>query len=146
MAYKTFDFGIDEDFSMPWEGHKVTLRADMFNAFNHVQYGFPSSVITNTNFGAITGVGHAVPAAQHSGFAAVPVLIDEIELMRILAVLRDLIAARVLLLSCSGRHWHLRMCWRRMKCVRSGWCARPSRLPRRFARWSIRRLTTASTR
>jgi hypothetical protein len=41
---------------MPWEGQKLWLRADLFNAFNHVQYGFPSSVITNTNFGAITGV------------------------------------------------------------------------------------------
>ena len=52
---KTVDFGITKVFSMPWEGHKLTLRADMFNAFNHVQYGVPSAVITNTNFGAITG-------------------------------------------------------------------------------------------
>jgi hypothetical protein len=27
----------------------------MFNALNHVQYGFPSASIANTNFGAITG-------------------------------------------------------------------------------------------
>jgi hypothetical protein len=53
---KTVDFGLTKIFSMPWEGHQVTLRADMFNVFNHVQYGFPSSAITNTNFGAITGV------------------------------------------------------------------------------------------
>jgi hypothetical protein len=52
---KNIDFGITKIFSMPWEGHKLTLRADMFNAFNHVQYGIPSAVITNTNFGAITG-------------------------------------------------------------------------------------------
>ena len=51
---RTVDFGIAKIFSMPWEGHKVTLRADMFNAFNHVQYGFPSASIANTNFGAIT--------------------------------------------------------------------------------------------
>ena len=51
---KNVDFGITKIFSMPWEGHKLTVRADMFNAFNHVQYGFPSSLITNTNFGAIT--------------------------------------------------------------------------------------------
>ncbi len=51
---KNIDFGIAKIFSMPWEGHKVTLRADLFNAFNHVQYGFPSSSIANTNFGAIT--------------------------------------------------------------------------------------------
>jgi outer membrane receptor protein involved in Fe transport len=53
---KNVDLGISKVFSMPWEGHRITLRADMFNAFNHVQYGFPSSAITNTNFGAITSV------------------------------------------------------------------------------------------
>ncbi len=51
---KNVDFGLTKIFSMPWEGHKLTVRADLFNAFNHVQYGFPSSVTTNTNFGAIT--------------------------------------------------------------------------------------------
>ncbi len=49
------DFGIMKVFSMPWENHRFTLRADLFNAFNHVQYGVPSALITNTNFGAITG-------------------------------------------------------------------------------------------
>ena len=53
---KTVDFGLTKNFSMPWEGHKLTVRADMFNVFNHVQYGFPSSSIANTNFGAITSV------------------------------------------------------------------------------------------
>ena len=52
---KNIDFGITKIFSMPWEGHKLTLRADMFNAFNHVRYGIPSASIANTNFGAITG-------------------------------------------------------------------------------------------
>lgn len=51
---KNVDFGIAKIFTMPWEGHRLTLRADLFNAFNHVQYGFPSQVVTNTNFGAIT--------------------------------------------------------------------------------------------
>jgi hypothetical protein len=53
---KTLDLGIAKIFRMPWEGHQITLRADMFNSLNHVQYGFPSALITNTNFGAITGV------------------------------------------------------------------------------------------
>jgi outer membrane receptor protein involved in Fe transport len=53
---RNIDFGITKIFSMPWEGHKITLRADLFNAFNHVQYGFPSQLVTNTNFGAITSV------------------------------------------------------------------------------------------
>lgn len=53
---KNIDFGMSKIFNMPWEGQRLTLRADLFNAFNHVQYGFPSSAITNTNFGAITSV------------------------------------------------------------------------------------------
>jgi outer membrane receptor protein involved in Fe transport len=51
---KNVDLGITKIFSMPWEGHKLTVRADLFNAFNHVQYGFPSALTSNTNFGAIT--------------------------------------------------------------------------------------------
>jgi hypothetical protein len=39
---------------MPFEGHKISLRADIFNAFNHVQYGFPNNNITLANFGTIT--------------------------------------------------------------------------------------------
>jgi hypothetical protein len=53
---KNVDFAISKHFLMPWEGHKLMLRADFFNAFNHVQYGFPVSLdITNVNFGRITG-------------------------------------------------------------------------------------------
>jgi hypothetical protein len=40
---------------MPWEEHRLTVRADLFNAFNHVQFGFPSNNVTAANFGAITG-------------------------------------------------------------------------------------------
>src|SRR6266542_797089 len=50
------DIGISKTFSLPWEGHRLTVRADLFNAFNHVQFGFPSSDIGNANFGAITGL------------------------------------------------------------------------------------------
>jgi hypothetical protein len=53
---KNVDVGLAKTFSMPWEGHKVTVRADLFNAFNHVQWGFPVSLdIANLNFGRITG-------------------------------------------------------------------------------------------
>ena len=53
---KNVDLSLQKNFSMPWEGQKVTLRADLFNAFNHVQYGFPTTDITNANFGRILGV------------------------------------------------------------------------------------------
>lgn len=53
---KNIDVGIAKTFRMPWEGHKLLLRADLFNAFNHVQYGFPVSLdIANANFARITG-------------------------------------------------------------------------------------------
>jgi len=48
------DFGILKAFQMPFEGHTITVRADIFNAFNHVQYGFPNNNITLANFGTIT--------------------------------------------------------------------------------------------
>ncbi len=49
------DMAFYKSFNMPWENHRFTLRADFFNAFNHVQYGFPATDITAANFGAITG-------------------------------------------------------------------------------------------
>ncbi|HEX7318022.1 MAG TPA: TonB-dependent receptor [Pyrinomonadaceae bacterium] len=52
---KNVDFAIAKNFLMPWENHRLLLRADFFNAFNHVQYGFPASLdVTNVNFGRIT--------------------------------------------------------------------------------------------
>lgn len=53
---KNFDFGIMKIFRMPWESHSLIVRADLFNAFNHAQFGFPSNNITSANFGAITGL------------------------------------------------------------------------------------------
>ncbi|MDQ3585388.1 MAG: TonB-dependent receptor [Acidobacteriota bacterium] len=49
------DIGITKNFLLPWESHRLTLRADMFNAFNHVQYGFPNTDINSANFGRILG-------------------------------------------------------------------------------------------
>jgi Carboxypeptidase regulatory-like domain len=55
------DISIYKSFPMPFEGHRIVLRADMFNAFNHVRYGLPNSVWTPptptptpSNFGRIT--------------------------------------------------------------------------------------------
>ncbi|HEX9919191.1 MAG TPA: hypothetical protein VGA87_08490, partial [Pyrinomonadaceae bacterium] len=52
---KNVDVGIAKNFLLPWESHKLSLRADLFNAFNHVQYGFPAADLTSANFGRITG-------------------------------------------------------------------------------------------
>jgi hypothetical protein len=53
---KNVDLGVMKVFTMPWEGHRFTLRADFFNAFNHVQYGFPNAATNLTNFGTITSL------------------------------------------------------------------------------------------
>jgi len=56
---KVVDIGLTKYFEMPFEGHRLMLRVDLFNAFNHVWYGLPVTNIQATNFGAITGV-HAL--------------------------------------------------------------------------------------
>jgi outer membrane receptor protein involved in Fe transport len=50
-----FDVGIYKFFRMPFEGHRLVFRADLFNAFNHVQYGFPSNDVASSTFGRIAG-------------------------------------------------------------------------------------------
>jgi hypothetical protein len=53
---KNVDLAISKKFLMPFEGHSLSVRADLFNAFNHVQFGFPNSNFTSTGFGQITGL------------------------------------------------------------------------------------------
>jgi len=56
---KNFDFSIYRSFRMPFaETHQLLFRADLFNAFNHVQYGFPVADLGTAvpaNFGRILG-------------------------------------------------------------------------------------------
>lgn len=40
---KTVDLALSKKFLMPIEGHSLTVRADFFNAFNWVQFGFPGT-------------------------------------------------------------------------------------------------------
>jgi hypothetical protein len=53
---KTVDFGFTKRFLLPWERHNLTLRADMFNAFNKVQWGFPNATYTSTALGTLTAL------------------------------------------------------------------------------------------
>ena len=56
---KVVDIGLTKYFESPFEGHRFMVRADLFNAFNHVWYGTPVTDIAASNFGAITGT-HAL--------------------------------------------------------------------------------------
>ncbi len=70
---KNVDFNITKRFRMPWEGHNLVFRADLFNAFNHVQFGIPNASYTvnvvaapgtdarprlNSQLGALTGLAN----------------------------------------------------------------------------------------
>jgi outer membrane receptor protein involved in Fe transport len=50
---KNVDVGIYRTFNMPWESHRLLFRADLFNAFNHVQYAFPNTDLAASTFGRI---------------------------------------------------------------------------------------------
>ena len=59
---QNLDLGISKTFKMPFEGQRLTVRADLFNALNHVQWALPSSDLAfsstgvpNANFGRILG-------------------------------------------------------------------------------------------
>ena len=53
------DLGIYKDFGMPFEGHRLSFRAEFYNAFNHVQFGFPNTDTSSANFATITGTANS---------------------------------------------------------------------------------------
>lgn len=56
------DLAFSKIFKMPWEGHSFSVRADMFNAFNHFQWGFPNTNYTSSTFGILsTGASRYSP-------------------------------------------------------------------------------------
>ena len=50
------DLAVGKFFRLPWEGHRVQVRAEAFNAFNHENFANPSSpsLASPTTFGEIT--------------------------------------------------------------------------------------------
>ncbi|HEX8289689.1 MAG TPA: carboxypeptidase regulatory-like domain-containing protein [Pyrinomonadaceae bacterium] len=52
---KNVDLALSKKFLMPFERHSLSVRADFFNAFNRVQWGFPNLTYTSSAFGQITG-------------------------------------------------------------------------------------------
>ncbi len=52
-----FDMSLGKFFKLPWEGHRVQLRAEAFNAFNNVNFTNASlSLATPSTFGQFTDV------------------------------------------------------------------------------------------
>jgi hypothetical protein len=54
----TADISIGKTFRIS-ESVNVQVRADAFNALNHVSYGNPNGNITSADFGRITSAGNA---------------------------------------------------------------------------------------
>ncbi len=53
------DLAVSKSFALPWEGQRITFRAEAFNAFNNVEFGLPNlSLATPTTFGEITGYAY----------------------------------------------------------------------------------------
>ena len=55
-----FDMAVSKSFRMPWEGHRVSVRGEAFNAFNHVNFTTPNlSLATPSTFGELTNTAAA---------------------------------------------------------------------------------------
>jgi hypothetical protein len=54
-GFMQFDLSAYKDFTI-WRDHKLTFRADAFNAFNISSYGNPDAGYADSNFGQITSV------------------------------------------------------------------------------------------
>jgi hypothetical protein len=53
-----WDIGIEKTFPIPVrEGMGLQFRGEMFNAFNHAQFGAPNSLVTGSTFGLISSAG-----------------------------------------------------------------------------------------
>jgi len=55
-SYQDFDLSFRKIFRIPYRQTRVLFQADLFNAFNHTNFGNPSTTITSGNFGTITSV------------------------------------------------------------------------------------------
>ena len=66
LGFTNTDLAVSKTFILPWEHHRLTFRAEAFNAFNHVNFGVPNlSMATPTTFGEITGYAYgAAPRAM----------------------------------------------------------------------------------
>jgi hypothetical protein len=54
-GFWNLDTAVLKNFQMPWsESHRLQIRWESFNAFNHHSFGLPAVGITGTTFGTIT--------------------------------------------------------------------------------------------
>jgi hypothetical protein len=63
-SFWNLDLGLAKNFKLPWEGHRLQIRVDAFNAFNHNSFGLPNANFNSSNFGAITTSSSAARELQ----------------------------------------------------------------------------------
>jgi outer membrane receptor protein involved in Fe transport len=51
------DFAVNKSFRMPWEGHALSYRLELYNAFNHRNYGIPEARINSPAFANVGVAG-----------------------------------------------------------------------------------------
>jgi hypothetical protein len=52
-SFKNVDFNVSKAFPL-YETSQLIFKAEMFNLFNHTNYGTPSTTVGNSSFGQIT--------------------------------------------------------------------------------------------
>ena len=63
-SFWNVDLGLAKNFRMPWEGHRLQVRMDAFNAFNQNFFGLPNVNILSGGFGNITSSSSAPREVQ----------------------------------------------------------------------------------
>jgi hypothetical protein len=59
-SFFNFDLSLVKRFGLPWEGHSVQFRAEMYNAFNSVNFAVPGNNMALPTFGRVSAtVGEA---------------------------------------------------------------------------------------
>jgi hypothetical protein len=54
---RNVDLGVYKTFLLPWD-HALSVRFEVFNVFNRVQFGFPTNDFNSANFGLILGASN----------------------------------------------------------------------------------------
>jgi hypothetical protein len=57
----TWDIGMMKNFHVIQERYNLQFRWEMFNAFNHPNFGMPDNTVTDPNFGQINSIGPVDP-------------------------------------------------------------------------------------
>ena len=65
---KNVDAGLYKTFNLPFRGHQVMFRGEVYNVFNKVQWGTPVNDLASADFGKVLGTGpQYIPRTYQAG-------------------------------------------------------------------------------